>query len=134
MKPISTEGGISAPTTICPISLSVTNLIQPSASVISVKRYAEQEGISPQAAHRRIQSGRLEAAVTRVGRRVWIDPKVAAIEWAKHGRPCNSRAAQLEQLLTATAPKLAAEVAGQSPEYCRAAIWRWLDDVINRTA
>ena len=82
----------------------------------------------------RIQSGRLGTAVTRVGRRIWIDPKVAAIEWAKHGRPCNSRAAQLEQLLTATAPKLASEVVGQSPEYCRAAIWRWLDDAINRTA
>ena len=107
--------------------------ILPSANGISVRRYAELEGISPQAAHKRIQAGSLGEAVTRKGKRIWIDPQIAAIEWARRGRPCNSRAAQLEQILMATAPTLAAEIAGQSPEYCRAAVWRWLDQAINQT-
>lgn len=113
--------------------LNVMPSIQHSGNVISVKRYAIQEGISTQAAHKRIQAGHLNAAVIRRGRRIWVDPNLAAIEWAKRSRPCNSKAAQLEQHLTATASTLAAEVSGQSIEYCQAAIWRWLDQAINQT-
>lgn len=119
--------------TICPVHQNAMISILPSANVLSVRRYAALEGISPQAAHKRIQAGSLGAAVIRKGRRIWIDPQIAAVEYAKRSRPCNSRAAQLEQTLMATAPTLAAEIAGQSPEYCRAAVWRWLDQAINST-
>lgn len=118
---------------IFPMCLNAMPSIPHNANVISVKRYAIQEGISTQAVHKRIQAGHLNAAVIRNGRRIWIDPNLAAIEWAKRSRPCNSKAAQLEQYLTATAPTLAAELSGQSLEYCQAAIWRWLDQAINPT-
>ena len=130
---IFAAAGTLALMTIYPINLNVMHSIPPSASVLSVRRYALQEGISPQAAHKRIKSGHLNAAIIRNGRRIWIDPHLAAIEWAKRSKPCNSRAAQLEQYLMATAPILAAEVSGQSPEYCRAALWRWVDQAINQT-
>ena len=101
-----------------------------SASGISVKQYAIHQGVSQQAIYRRISRGQLGDAVIHRGGRYWIDPTRADAAWAKHGRPCNSKAAQIETRLMALADDLAREVVGQSPEYCTAAVWRMVDQVL----
>ena len=100
------------------------------ASVISVKQYAIRQGVSQQAIYRRISRGQLGDAVIHRGGRYWIDANCADAAWAKHGRPCNSKAAQIETRLMALADDLAREVVGQSPEYCTAAVWRMVDQVL----
>ena len=100
------------------------------ASVISVKQYAMHQGVSQQAIYRRISRAQLGDAVTHRGGRYWIDATRADAAWAKHGRPCNSKAAQIESRLMALADDLAREVVGQSPEYCTAAVWRMVDQVL----
>ena len=89
-----------------------------------------RQGVSQQAIYRRISRGQLGDAVTHRGGRYWIDANRADAAWAKHGRPCNSKAAQIETRLMALADDLAREVVGQSPEYCTAAVWRMVDQVL----
>jgi len=94
--------------------------------LVTVGRYAQHAGITPQAAYKRIHAGQLGDAVERHGGRLLIHPRRADAAWAVHSKPCNSRAAQLEARLMASVDSLAADVAGQDDVYCRVAVHRWL--------
>ena len=104
-----------------------------SASGISVKQYAIHQGVTVQAIYKRIAHGQLGDGVIHRNGRYLINPQRADAAWSKHGKPCNSRAAQVELRLMAIADDLAVELAGQSVEYCRAALWRTVDQVLNQT-
>jgi len=94
--------------------------------LVSVAAYARHAGITPQAAYKRIHAKQLGDAVERHGGRLLIHLQKADAAWAVHSRPCNSRAAQLEARLLASADDLAADVAGQDDVYCRVAVHRWM--------
>lgn len=97
---------------------------------VSVKQYAQHAGITPAAVYKRIHAGQLGEGVQRRGVRYLIHPQRADAAWATHGRPCNSRAAQLEARLMASVEQLAAEVAGMDDTYCRVAVYRWMDQLL----
>jgi len=94
--------------------------------LVTVAAYAQRAGISPQAAYKRITGGRLGDAVERHGGRLLIHLRRADAAWAERGRPCNSRAAQLEARMMASVDDLAADVAGQDDVYCRVAVYKWM--------
>jgi hypothetical protein len=121
-------------TTTCPTSPKPTNLsIQPSGSVtyVSVAEYARWEGVSVQAIYARIRNGQLADGVVRHAGRYLIHPARAAAAWAQHGRPCNSRAAQLEQRLMLLPDQLADELAGEDSTYVRIALTRAILDLLD---
>jgi len=94
--------------------------------LVSVAAYARHAGISPQAAYKRIRAKRLGDGVERHGGRLLIHLQKADAAWAVRSKPCNSRAAQLEQRMMASVDDLAADVAGQDDVYCRVAVHRWM--------
>jgi len=94
--------------------------------LVSVAAYARHAGISPQAAYKRITGLKLGDGVERHGGRLLIHPQKADAAWAERGKPCNSRAAQLEARMMASVDDLAADVAGQYDVYCRVAVYKWM--------
>jgi len=94
--------------------------------LVSVAAYARHAGITPQAAYKRIHAGQLGDAVERHGGRLLIHLQKADAAWAVHSKPCNSRAAQLEQRMMASVDDLAADVSGQDDVYCRVAVYKWM--------
>jgi hypothetical protein len=102
-----------------------------SGGYVTVNQYARYAGITPAAVYKRIHAGQLGDGVQRHGCRYLIDPRRADAAWAVHGRPCNSRAAQLEQRLLASADQLADEVAGMNHTYCRVAVYRWMQEILS---
>ena len=98
---------------------------------VSVKQYAQHAGITPAAAYKRLHAGQLGDGVIHHQGRYWIDPQRADAAWAHHGKPCNSRSAQLEQRLMAVAEPLAAELAGMPIDYCRVAIYRVMGELLD---
>jgi len=99
--------------------------------LVSVRRYAQHAGITPQAAYKRITGGQLGDAVERHGGRLLIHLQRADAAWAVHSRPCNSRAAQLEQRMMASVDDLAADVAEQPHTYCVVAMHRWMAQMLS---
>lgn len=102
-----------------------------SGSYVSVKQYAQHAGITPAAVYKRIHAGQLGEGVQRHGVRYLIHPQRADAAWAIHGRPCNSRSAQLEARLMASADRIADELAGMPADYCRVAVYRWMDQLLS---
>jgi len=100
------------------------------SELVSVAAYARHAGISPQAAYKRIHAGQLGDGVERHGGRLLIHLQKADAAWAERGKPCNSRAAQLEQRMMANADSLAADVAGQDGVYCRVAVYKWMAQML----
>jgi len=99
--------------------------------LVSVAAYAQHAGITPQAAYRRISGGRLGDGVERHGGRLPIHLQKADTAWAMHCKPCNSRAAQLEQRMMASVDDLAADVAGQDDVYCQVAVYKWMAQMMS---
>jgi len=99
--------------------------------LVTVGRYAQHAGISPQAAYKRISAGQLGDGVERHGGRLLIHLQKADAAWAERGKPCNSRAAQLEQRMMASVDELAADVAGQDDVYCRVAVYKWMAQMLS---
>lgn len=102
-----------------------------SGGYVNVKQYAQHAGISPAAVYKRIHAGQLGEGVQRHGGRYLIHLQRADAAWALHGRPCNSRAAQLEARLMASADRIADELAGMPADYCRVAVYRWMDQLLS---
>lgn len=100
------------------------------AGYISVREYASRCGISVPAVHHRINRGHLDGAVQRSGSRIWIQPDRADDLFAQRGRPCNSRAMQIENRLMAAVDQIAAELACQPRDYCSVALWRWAGQIL----
>ena len=101
------------------------------AGYVSVGEYAHHAGITVQAVYRRLHNQQLGDAVQRAGGRYLIHRHRADVAWAMRGRPCNSRSAQLEARLMATADRIADELAGQPADYCRVAMWRWVAELVS---
>ena len=122
------KGGRSTTaTTTAPGRLNAKNRSQvgnESGSFVSVKHYAQHAGVTVQAIYQRMRAGQLGDAVRRNGSRYLINPQRADAAWAMHGKPCNSRAAQLEARLMLLPDQLADELAGMDPTYCRVALTR----------
>jgi hypothetical protein len=119
-------------TTTIPGHPSATNRSRAdSASVISVKQYAQHQGVTVQAIYQRIQAGQLGDAVQRAGGRYLIHRQQADVAWAMRGRPANSRAAQLEARLMLLPDQLAEELAGMDATYCRVALTRVILNLLN---
>lgn len=97
---------------------------------ISVAAYARRCGVGVQAIYRRIDRHQLDGAITRQGGRVWVRPEAADHAFAMRAKPCNSRAARLQERLILLSDTLAEELHGQSLEYCRAAVARLVDRVL----
>ena len=128
------DGTSTSATTTIPGLLSATNrslVGSGSGSYVGVKRYAQHAGITPAAVYKRIHAGQLGEGVQRHGVRYMIHPQLADAAWATHGRPCNSRAAQLEARLMANADRIADELAGMPADYCRVAAYRWMDQLLS---
>lgn len=106
-------------------------VVNGSGGCVSVKQYAQHAGITPAAAYKRIHAGQLGDGVERHGGRYLINTQKADAAWAVHSRPCNSRAAQLEQRLMASVDQLAKELAGMDHTYCRVAVWRWMEQMLS---
>ena len=100
------------------------------ADHISVQAYARRCGVGEQAIYRRIERGLLQGALTRQSGRIWIHPARADRAYAMRSLPCNSRAARLQERLILLSDTLPEELHGQSLEYCRAAIARLVDRVL----
>jgi hypothetical protein len=98
---------------------------------VSVGEYARHAGVTPAAVYKRIHAGQLADAVQRHGSRYLIHPQRADAAWAIHSKPCNSRAAQLEQRLMASADRIADELAGMPADYCKVAVWRWVAELVS---
>ena len=111
-----------APGRLKPMNLSPAD--NANATYVSVKLYAQHAGVTVQAIYQRIRAGQLGDAVKRHGSRYSINPQRADAAWAMHGKPCNSRAAQLEARLLLLPDQLADELAGMDPTYCRVALTR----------
>jgi len=94
--------------------------------LVTVGQYAQHAGITPQAAYKRIHAGQLGDAVECHGGRLLIHLQRADAAWAERGRPCNSRAAQLEARMMASVDDLAVDVAEQPHTYCVVAMHRWM--------
>jgi hypothetical protein len=128
------QGGTTSPTTPSPTHLNVT-IPSPADNAnggcVTVSEYARHAGITPAAVYKRIHAGQLGDGVHRHGARYLIDPRRADAAWAQHGRPCNSRAAQLEARLMATADQLADELAGMDDTYCRVAVYCWMAQLLS---
>lgn len=101
-----------------------------SVGYVSVAEYAQREGVTVQAIYARIRAGQLADAVVRHGGRYLVNPARAALSWAQRSRPCNSRAAQLEQRLLLLPDQLADELAGEDVTYCRVALTRAILDLL----
>jgi len=99
--------------------------------LVTIGQYAQHAGITPQGAYKRIHAGQLGDAVERHGGRLLIHVQKADTAWAERGKPCNSRAAQLEARLMANADSLAADVAGQDDVYCRVAVYKWMAQMLS---
>jgi len=99
--------------------------------LVTVGQYAQHAGITPQAAYKRITGGQLGDAVERHGGRLLIHLQMADAAWAVHSKPCNSRAAQLEQRMMASVDDLAADVAEQPHTYCVVAMHRWMAQMLS---
>ena len=102
----------------------------PPVGYISAAAYARRCGVTPGAICHRIRKGQLDDAVHREAGRVWIDPQRADALFLHRGRPCNSRALQIELRLMAAVDEIAAELAGQPRDYCMVAMLRWADQII----
>jgi len=99
--------------------------------LVTVGQYAQHAGITPQAAYKRIHAGQLGDGVERHGGRLLIHLQRADAAWAERGKPCNSRAAQLEQRMMASVDDLAADVAGQDDVYCKVAVYKWMAQMLS---
>jgi len=99
--------------------------------LVTVGQYAQHAGISPQAVYRRISGKQLGDGVERHGGRLLIHVQKADAAWAERGKPCNSRAAQLEQRMMASVDDLAADVAEQPHTYCVVAMHRWMAQMLS---
>lgn len=122
------------PMMISPVHPNATNRLpvgNANAGYVSVKQYAQHAGITPAAVYKRIHAGQLGEGVQRHGVRYLIHPQRADAAWVTHGRPCNSRAAQLEARLMANAERIADELAGMPADYCRVAVYRWMDQLLS---
>ncbi len=122
-----TTKNVTSPTTTSRTSPKLTNLSPPgneSVGYETVAEYARREGVTVQAIYRRLHAGQLGDGAIRHGGRYLIHPARAAAAWAQHGRPCNSRAAQLEQRLLLLPDQLADELAGEDSTYVRIALTR----------
>ena len=118
---------------MCPNVMNPSPAGSGSGGYVSVSQYAQRAGITAAAVYKRIRAGQLGDGVRRHGGRYLIHTRRADAAWAIHGRPCNSRAAQLEQRLMATADQLADELAGMDRTYCRVAIYRYLQQILDLT-
>jgi len=99
--------------------------------LVSVAAYARHAAISPQAAYKRIHAGQLGDGVERHGGCLLIHLQKADEGWAERGKPCNSRAAQLEARMMASIDDLAADVAGQDDLYCRVSVYKWMAQMLS---
>ena len=104
-------------------------MMMPPDGWIGLASYSQFAGITVQAASKRARNGQLGDAALRINGRWWVDPFKAERNFAVRAKPCNSRAARIEAALMAEAEHLAQELAGQSIEYCRAAIRRLIDQI-----
>jgi len=99
--------------------------------LVTVGQYAQHAGITPQAAYKRVHAGLMGDGVERHGGRLLIHLQKADAAWAERGKPCNSRAAQLEARMMASVDDLAADVAGQDDVYCRVAVYKWMAQMLS---
>ncbi len=117
-----------------PVHPNATNRLpvgSANAGYVSVKQYAQHQGVTPAAIYQRIHAGQLGDAVHRAGGRYLIHQQRADLAWATHGKPCNSQSARLEARLMASADRIADELAGQPADYCRVAMWRWVAELVS---
>jgi len=97
---------------------------------VSAGEYARHAGITVQAVYLRLHAGHLGDGICRHGGRYLIEPAAADAAFANRGRPCNSRAAQLEARLMAFPDQLAPELEGMDATYIRVALSRVILDLI----
>ena len=120
------QGGTSSTTTyqISPASTNRLPADKESGGCVTVAEYAQHAGVTVQAIYQRMRAGQLGDAVRRHDSRYLVNPQRADAAWAMHGKPANSRAAQLEARLMLLPDQLADELAGMDATYCRVALTR----------